>query len=145
LTVVLRAASRGDAKPLAKLLGELGYPTDSKAIPARLRLLDGHAGAMAYVAELNGAVVGVVTVHVFPVVHSTPPAAWLTALVVDEKARGKGVGQKLVAHAERWAAEHGATKISLTSALRREQAHAFYKALGYEHTGVRLTKALAAK
>jgi GNAT superfamily N-acetyltransferase len=46
----------------------------------------------------------------------------------------------LVARAEEWAAEHGALRISLTSALHRESAHKFYKARDYEHTGVRLTK-----
>jgi ribosomal protein S18 acetylase RimI-like enzyme len=54
--------------------------------------------------------------------------------------RGQGVGSALVARAEAWAAEHGALRISLTSALHRESAHAFYKARDYEHTGVRLTK-----
>jgi len=45
-----------------------------------------------------------------------------------------------VQHAEDWARERGALRISLTSALRREAAHEFYKAHDYEHTGVRLTK-----
>jgi GNAT superfamily N-acetyltransferase len=63
-----------------------------------------------------------------------------TVLVVEEKARGQGVGSALVARAEDWAIEHGALRISLTSALHRESAHEFYKARDYEHTGVRLTK-----
>ena len=67
-------------------------------------------------------------------------AAWLTAVVVEEKSRGQGVGSALVARAEEWAVEHGALRISLTSALHRESAHEFYKARDYEHTGVRLTK-----
>ena len=72
--------------------------------------------------------------------HADEPAAWLTALVVEEEARGQGVGSALVARAEEWAIKHGALRISLTSALHRESAHEFYKARDYEHTGVRLTK-----
>jgi GNAT superfamily N-acetyltransferase len=88
----------------------------------------------------RGDVVGVVTVHLFHTLHEDGPSAWLTALVVEEKARGEGVGSALVARAEEWAIEHGAGRISLTSALRRERAHEFYKTRDYEHTGVRLTK-----
>jgi GNAT superfamily N-acetyltransferase len=72
--------------------------------------------------------------------HASEPTAWLTTLVVEEEARGRGVGSALVAHAEEWAIRHGAVRISLTSALHRERAHDFYKARDYEQTGVRLTK-----
>jgi len=96
---------------------------------------------MAFIAEdANGEAVGMVTVHLFPTMHTSEPAAWLTAVVVDENARGQGVGSSLVKHAENWAIEHGALRISLTSALHRERAHEFYKSRDYEHTGVRLTK-----
>ncbi len=96
---------------------------------------------MAFIAEdANGEAVGMVTVHLFPTMHTSEPAAWLTAVVVDENARGQGVGSSLVKHAENWAIEHGALRISLTSALHRERAHEFYKSRDNEHTGVRLTK-----
>ena len=61
-------------------------------------------------------------------------------MVVDEAVRGMGVGSALVKRAEDWAIEHGAQRIALTSALRRKEAHEFYKTRSYEHTGVRLTK-----
>ena len=64
-------------------------------------------------------------------------------LVVDQSMRGKGVGSALVEHAERWAMQQGAHNLALTSALRRKEAHEFYKRRDYEHTGVRLVKILS--
>lgn len=138
----LRLASAADADALAQLLGELGYPAEARELPARLDALEQHPGAVAFVAESGGRVVGVVTCHVIPAIHSTPPVAQLTALVVSESARGRGVGRLLVARVEEWAAQRGAAKISLTSALRREAAHRFYEGIGYTRTGLRLAKDL---
>jgi GNAT superfamily N-acetyltransferase len=140
-SLAIRPAAPGDAATLGRLLDQLGYPTNSAEIPARLEKLHARPGTTVLVAEdENGELLGVVTVHLFQTLHANEPAAWLTAVVVDEKARGQGVGSALVARAEAWAIEHGAHRISLTSALHRENAHEFYKTRDYEHTGVRLTK-----
>ena len=137
----IRPAASADAAPLGRLLEQLGYPTDAAEIPGRIEKLHARPGTMVLVAEdEHGDVLGVLTVHLFHSIHSTEPAAWLTSLVVEEKARGQGVGSALVLRAEDWAIRHGALRISLTSALHREQAHEFYKTRDYEHTGVRLTK-----
>jgi GNAT superfamily N-acetyltransferase len=136
-----RPAAPGDAATLGRLLEQLGYPTDAAEIPARIEKLHARPGTMVIVAEdERGELLGVVTVHLFQSIHSSEPAAWLTSLVVEEQARGQGVGSALVARAEEWAIQHGALRISLTSALHRERAHEFYKTRDYEHTGVRLTK-----
>jgi GNAT superfamily N-acetyltransferase len=137
----IRPAVAADAASLSLLLDQLGYPANAAEIPNRIKRLHARPGTTVLVAENgHGEVVGVVTVHLFPALHTDEPIAWLTAAVVEEKARGQGVGSALVARAEEWAAEHGATRISLTSALHRERAHEFYKARDYEQTGVRLAK-----
>jgi GNAT superfamily N-acetyltransferase len=137
----IRQAVPEDAPALALLLDQLGYPADAAEIPKRLENVYARPGSTVLVAEdEKGDVVGVVTVLLLQTLHTNEPAAWLTAVVVEEKTRGKGVGSTLVTRAEEWAAEHGALRISLTSALHRESAHEFYKARDYEHTGVRLTK-----
>jgi predicted N-acetyltransferase YhbS len=126
---------------LARLLDQLGYPADAAEIPERIEKMSVYPGTTVLIAEdENGEVVGMVTVHLFPAMHTSEPIAWLTALVVDEKVRGQGVGSMLVKQAEDWAIGRGALRISLTSALHREAAHEFYKAREYDHTGVRLTK-----
>ena len=142
--VVIRAPKPGDAPAIATLLGELGYPARPDEIPERLKALalDAETSAV-WVAELDGHAVGIATARKFPAIHQTAPVVWLTVLVVSEAVRGRGVGARLVREAEEWAEAQGAHKIALTSALRREDAHEFYKRLGYDHTGVRLAKTLS--
>ena len=141
--ITIRSATGGDAAALSLLLGQLGYPSDADEIPGRLEKLYARPGSTVLVAETPaGEVIAAVTVHLFQALHTTEPTAWLTAVVVEENARGRGVGAEIVQYAERWAVERGAHKISLTSATRRQRAHGFYKDHGYEQTGVRLAKDL---
>jgi GNAT superfamily N-acetyltransferase len=139
--MLLRAPKDGDARDISSLLGQLGYPSTPDEVLVRLTTLRDDAPAtMAWVAELDGAVVGVATAREFPGIHISTPVAWLTVLVVDERFRGRGVGRQLVAEAEAWARKIGAPRLSLTSAVHRKEAHQFYVNLGYQQTGVRLAK-----
>ena len=139
---VIREASVTDAEALSALVGQLGYPATAHELPGRLEALIGQANVVALVAELEHGVVGLVTLHLIRSIHASQPVAWLTSLVVDEAARGRGVGGALVRRAEEWARERGATRIAVTSALRRTAAHEFYERLGYARTGVRLGRSL---
>jgi GNAT superfamily N-acetyltransferase len=89
-----------------------------------------------------GEVVGLVTSHIVSSIHDNDPVAWLTTLVVLEDARGAGVGSMLVKHIEEWATRNGATRLSVTSAMHREETHAFYEKRDYARTGLRFSKRL---
>ncbi len=136
----IRPAVSGDAAAISRLLDQLGHPASAADIPERIEKLRARPGTIVLVAESDGDVIGVVTVHLFQSLHASEPVAWLTTVVVDENVRGKGVGSELVGRAEEWAIEQGAIRVSLTSALHRKRAHEFYKKRNYEHTGVRLSK-----
>jgi GNAT superfamily N-acetyltransferase len=139
--MLLRAPTDGDAPAIARLMGQLGYPSGPDDVLARLAAMRrDSATSEMWVAELDGRVVGMATAKELPSVHVSTPVVWLTVLVVDESVRGRGVGRRLVAEAEAWARVRGAPRISLTSAVHRKEAHEFYVRLGYTQTGVRLTK-----
>jgi len=140
--VIIREAVEGDAPSLASLLGQLGYPADARDLPRRLRRLAERGNAVACVAELEGRVVGVATAHAFASIHVERDVAWLTTLVVAQDTRHQGVGRALLAAAEGWARTHHCQQLSVTTALHRDDAHAFYDRLGYEHSGRRYTKVL---
>jgi len=53
-------------------------------------------------------------------------------VVVDQSARGKGVGRKLMGHAIRVAHTMKADKIDLTSSQERFAANQLYKSLGFK-------------
>jgi GNAT superfamily N-acetyltransferase len=135
-------AAASDAPAIAELLAQLGYPAHADDVVARLVHLNDSRAAIALVAEAGGRVVGVVTGHVIRSIHSTPPVAWLTTLVVDSGAQHAGIGQALASAIEAWAGRQGAVRLSVTSGLHRDGAHAFYEHVGYERSGVRLTKVL---
>lgn len=141
--ITIRAAAPSDAHTLCELLAQLGYPASESEIPARLAALASVPNAAALVATNGfGEVVGLVTVHLIPSVHDSEPVAWLTTLVVLEDAREAGIGSALVRHVERWAAQRGARRISVTSGIQRKATHAFYEKRDYENTGLRFGKTL---
>ena len=136
----IRTPTQQDAADLALLITELGYPASTEEVSTRLSRLEGVEGVFVRVAEVDESVVGLATCHRFLALHKTEPVVWLTSLVVSSEHRGEGIGHTLVAACEEWAKEHGAERLSLTSATHREAAHAFYLNIGYEKTGVRLAK-----
>lgn len=61
-------------------------------------------------------------------------------LVVDQACRNRGIGDALMAFAERWAAEHGCASVFLDA---RAEAMRFYARLGYApHTATLVRKRL---
>jgi len=137
----IRAARPDDAPALAALLAELGFPAPAATIAERLDALLSTA-EVVLVAARERTVLGLLTVHVTPVLHRPAPVGRLTALVVTERAHGQGVGRALVAAAERELARRGCQLVEVTSNTRLTAAHAFYEQLGYQATSVRFKKSL---
>jgi GNAT superfamily N-acetyltransferase len=138
----IRDARAADADAVARLLTALGYPTGAEAVESRLERLT-VVGDRVIVAELDGEVVGLAHLQVSPALERDRPAAKLGALVVDDAHRGHGVGRALVEAAEAEARLRGCELLFLTTAERRDDAHAFYASVGFEHTGRRYTRTLS--
>jgi GNAT superfamily N-acetyltransferase len=138
--VAVRDAEPRDAPALARLLGELGYPATADQVERRLERLG--AADRLLVAEAGGEVVGLAGLHVSPSVEYDADAAQVSAIVVDESRRGEGIGRALMVALEAEARSRGCVLLFLTTAERRADAHAFYRALGYEETGRRFAKPL---
>src|SRR5258708_5177690 len=80
--VAIRGAVAGDADAMARLCGQLGYPTESSDMPRRLARLSGDPNARAFVAiGRDGLVVGMVTVHVRNTLNHEAPIGQITLLV----------------------------------------------------------------
>ena len=143
--VVVRAAESRDASSLVTLVAELGYPASDEQLQSRLERLASSDRVRVLVATDGSGrdVLGLCTVHLLSTIHADGDVAQLTALVVSERARGKGVGRVLVGEAEIWSRRQGAARIVVTTALHRSGAHAFYERLGYAHTGRRYGRTLA--
>ena len=141
MDLTIRDVRPDDAEAIAGLLTQLGYPTEPAAVERRLERLQ-VVGDRVVVAELDGQVVGLAHLQVTPAIERDRPAAKLGALVVDEAHRGQGIGRALVEAAEAEARLRGCELLFLTTAERRDDAHAFYESLGLELTGRRYGRTL---
>ena len=140
--MLVRDATVAEAPALAPLLGELGYPVPADALGARMRRMLGRDDQRVLVAERDGDVLGLLALHVFPVLAYDRDLAMIMALVVTESARGLGVGRALIDRAEALSKSLGASRLMVTTHVRRADAHAFYERLGFEFTGRRYVRAI---
>ena len=140
-SVEIRSARPDDAPGLAALLAELGFPAPAKVIAERLDAMLS-SNEVVLIALRDSKPLGVLTVHITPVLHRPTPVGRLTALVVTESVRGQGIGRALVETGEEMLAARGCELVEVTSNHRLIDAHAFYERLGYEATSLRFKKTL---
>lgn len=129
--ITIRAATLADAPRVAPLSGQLGYPSASEQIAARLAAILSDREHVVLVAEQDsGEISGFADVFVMRTVGADPRAE-IAGLVVDQSCRSQGIGRLLMVRAEEWAREKGCTAVTLRSNVIRERAHSFYEGLGY--------------
>jgi ribosomal protein S18 acetylase RimI-like enzyme len=128
---------------VAELLGELGYPSTPAQAAARLERIASDPTTWLVVAELDGEIAGFGVLHVQNLVERDEPGVEVAGIVVGERFRRRGVGELLMQALEDEARTRGGKTMVLNTAHRRADAHAFYEALGYEHTGRRYAKELS--
>ena len=132
-SVITRRARGSDARRLAELSGQLGYPTTAVEITKRMRRLKPASQNALFVAEsADAGVVGWAHVSVTHLVE-VGTRAELNGLIVGEGQRSLGVGARLLEAAEDWARKRGCPSMSVRSNVIRERAHKFYERRGYEH------------
>lgn len=132
VTLSIEAATEVNAeleRALAVLLPQLNQ---ALALPTRehLTALLADPATTLLLAKEGAAIVGTATV----IVYTSP--AWVKAriedVVVDQAARGRGVGEALVTACLSVARKRGATVVELQSARRREAANRLYPRMGFE-------------
>ena len=140
MSLTLRPATREDAAVLAGLMTELGYTTSVEEMERRLDALLPLADHAAWVAVLDGEVVGFAGGRVEASYEKEGLWGRVMALVVSPSCRSRGVGGRLLARLEEELAAKGASAILLASGTQRTAAHRFYARQGYRMTGLRLVK-----
>jgi GNAT superfamily N-acetyltransferase len=128
----IRRAKGTDARYLAALSGELGYPVTTAEMKRRLSRLKPAANNAVFVAETQGEVIGWVHVSVNYLMEVAVRAE-VNGLVVSEEQRSNGAGARLLEAAEKWARGKRCANMTVRSNVIRERAHAFYERHGYEH------------
>jgi GNAT superfamily N-acetyltransferase len=132
----LRTARPEDAEQIAPLLGQLGYPATAEQVRARLQRAD------ALVAEDDGRILGLAATHLRHNLERDAPTCRLTALVVDEPARGHGIARALLDDVIADAERQGCERVEVTLRPHRKEAEALYRSLGFEDRPLRLVRRL---
>ena len=139
---MIRRARESDAEAVTALLAQLDYPFAAEAVRPALAEVLADPAHVALVAEEDGEVVGYVNANFRPQLHHLAPVGTIDELVVDEAARGRGIGQRLVEAVLEEGRRRGADVVEVTTHERRERARAFYRRCGFEATSIKLVRPL---
>ncbi len=130
----LRRARLDDAAELARLCAQLGYPQHEATFAARLRRVLVSADHPVIVASDDGrTLLGFVAVERRLLLEAGERVE-IVGLVVDERARRRGIARALVDAAEHWARETGVAEVMVRSNVARAQSHPFYEDAGYDRS-----------
>ncbi|WP_334189381.1 GNAT family N-acetyltransferase [Noviherbaspirillum sp.] len=149
--IAVREAVAGDAEVLARLLAQMDdEPSETDGFNAALTRqimadMKSYPDFKAYLAlDEAGVPVGTFSLMVFcSLSHRGSRQALLDAVVVCRERRGQGVGEAMLQRALHIAAGSGCYKLSLSSNIKRKDAHRFYERLGFSQHGVSLSIELA--
>jgi GNAT superfamily N-acetyltransferase len=128
MDLAIRPAEPADAPAIGLLLAQLGYSVPRAAIEMRLARGGAERGVLVAVDAVG--VAGLLCVSAVESLVSGHEAC-IDALVVDERARSKGIGGLLLCAAEWWGKERGCTDLVVHSNVIRERAHRFYERCGF--------------
>lgn len=124
---IMSQASEDDVLKINQLLGQLtahARPIDVD----RLKEICQHC--MLLVARDEESIIGMLSLC-----HSVTPTGdkwWIEDVVVDESARGKGIGRRLASEAIDCVKANGGGQIELTSRPARIAANKLYQSLGFD-------------
>jgi GNAT superfamily N-acetyltransferase len=130
-TIAIRAPRDGDLDAMADQAGQLGYPVDPAQLRRRVAAVTAADDAAVLVAtDAGDRAIGWLHIELKRTLVA-PLSAQIMALVVDEGARGAGIGKELVDAATAWAASRGCERLTVATRVTRERAHRFYVREGF--------------
>jgi GNAT superfamily N-acetyltransferase len=139
---IVRVATESDIPRILELYRQLVITTAPVELEQKPSLKDYRQvfaqisavpGLELLVAEREGEVVGSLVLFIAPnLSHGGLPWALVEDVIVDQKYRRQGVGKLLMDYAIARAKEAGCYRIGLSSDKSRQEAHQFYRALGFK-------------
>jgi ribosomal protein S18 acetylase RimI-like enzyme len=121
---------------MGRLVGQLSSSARAPSEDELREVIDSPATHLLVARDEDDNIVGSLTLALFRI--PTGLRAWVEDVVVDEAARGQGVGETLTMEALRLAHGAGARTVDLTVRPEREAAERLYRRLGFKRrtTGV---------
>ncbi|SFU99069.1 Transglutaminase-like superfamily protein [Alicyclobacillus macrosporangiidus] len=142
VSLEIRPARIEYAEALSRLMGQLtGHEVSPQTMEERIAFALNSSVDSLYVCHNAHEVLGVLGFRIRENLEESSRYGEISVIVVDKKARRRGIGRFLMDFAERLAMEEGCIGTWLVSGFgRKEEAHRFYQDLGYQITGYRFVK-----
>jgi ribosomal protein S18 acetylase RimI-like enzyme len=144
---LIREAIIEDKIELSKLMSELTTKDISSTdIENRLEFVSSSPYDWLYVYEEDESILETLGFRIRENIEEIYRYGEISVIVVSNQAKRKGIGRILMDFADKLAIEHKCKGAWLVTGNKRvEEAHKFYKALGFEETGVRFVKTFKRK
>ena len=135
--MIIRKATLLELADILPLMEQLGYVQDLAQLKKRFEVFSNQEGYGVVVSEEDGKILGLVAWSKTELFIADKARLHIEGLVVDQNARRRGIGEKLMKYVEDYAVTLSPCIIDLTSGLRRAKdgSHEFYEALGYKNEG----------
>lgn len=114
---------------IGRILPQLSKSSPAPTTAEIAEIIDSPASDLL-VARVDGRIVGTLTLVTFRI--PTGMRAWIEDVVVDDAARGQGVGEALNRFALDVAKQRGCKTVDLTSRPSREAANRMYQRIGFQ-------------
>jgi ribosomal protein S18 acetylase RimI-like enzyme len=142
MQVRIRPASPNDAPAAVGLmaqLAEFSHGQVDAGVEERFRaMLELPTHAIFVAEDEREQVIGLLSISQRWTLWHTGPCALIEELVVNEGARGQGVGRALIQAAIDWARAQGCSEIEVSTEADNLKAQAFYQRLGFDSVALLL-------
>lgn len=147
--VLFRKARRADLRAMLELLNDakMGNVPEQLEDPLprvyedAFTMIDADPNQLLLVGEIDGRVVASLQLTYIPgIAHQGAWRAQVEAVRVAHELRGRRIGEAMMRHVIALARERGCDRVQLTSNKARDDAHRFYRRLGFvaSHEGMKL-------
>lgn len=139
---LIRAAKQQDIPILSILFSDLsGHTVSEDDVLDRLKLIEASTIDELFVYEQDGKILGTLSFRIRENIEERSRYGEISVLIIKKEARNAGIGRKLMEFAEQHAKALNCKGTWLVSGFsREEEAHKFYKKLGYTINGYRFAK-----
>ena len=142
MALSIRKAQQNDVNELSVLMTDLSrHPVTPDDMSNRLQFVAESKIDSLYICEEDCKILGLLGFRIRENLEEVSRFGEVSVLVVNADDRLKGVGRFMMEYSEKLARELGCKGTWLVSGFaREEEAHKFYKRLGYQTTGYRFVK-----
>lgn len=143
MNLSIRLATVEELPDVLRLYHDTGVERDSSLTLAdaeqwfqRIQQYPNYTLWIATLKELDDRRIGTFALLVMDnLVHHGSPSGIVEGVAVDPEFQGQGIGRQMMQVAMAQCRAAGCYKLSLTTNLRRKEAHAFYESLGFQKHG----------